>query len=112
MTYLAKARAMSGIKQVFRDSARDAAAVAKIEAAVQSGELPRVALQAAYEAATQALGARIAEREATEAHQRLLFAIANRASGEFRSLSEQIKEEHQRAVLAVIASALEGEDAV
>ena len=41
MTYLAKARAMSSIKQVFRDSARDAAAVAKIEAAVQSGELPR-----------------------------------------------------------------------
>ena len=41
MTYLAKVRAMSGIKQVFRDSARDAAMVAKIEAAVQKGELPR-----------------------------------------------------------------------
>jgi len=45
---------MSGIKQVFRDSARDAAAVAKIEAAVQKGELPR-AVQMARVALDQGL---------------------------------------------------------
>lgn len=45
---------MSGIKQVFRDSARDAAMVAKIEAAVQKGELPR-AVQMACAALDQGL---------------------------------------------------------
>ena len=45
---------MSGIKQVFRDSARDAAVVANIEAVVQKGELPR-AVQMACAALDQGL---------------------------------------------------------
>lgn len=45
---------MPGIKQVFRDPARDASLVANIEATVQKGELPR-AVQMAREALDQGL---------------------------------------------------------